>query len=82
MCISGRSNRLYKSVSDESADGKAHEEMLERHELFKIYRECCEKYGKSECAQHCRKIENFNIDIRRKPEIHCQLINENGCEPD
>lgn len=82
MCIPCRGYRLYKSVSDEPADGEPHEEMLERHEFFKINGKGCEKYGESERAEHCRKIEHFDIDIRRKPEIHCQLISENGCEPD
>lgn len=80
MCVSGGCYRFYKSVTDESAYGKPHEKVLERHDFLQIYSKRSEEYCITEGTEHRRKIEHFDIDMRRKPEIHYQLIDENRRE--
>ena len=82
MCVSGGRYRFQEAVADESAYGQSHEKVLERHDLFQINGKSCKENRITEGPQHRRKIEHFNIDMRRKPEIHYQLIDENRCETD
>ena len=82
MCVSGGRYRFYKSVTDESAYGKPHEKVLERHDLFQINGKSCKENCITEGTEYRRKIEHFDIDMRRKSEIHYQLVDENCREPD
>lgn len=80
MCVSGGRYRFHEAVTDESAYGQSHEKVLERHDFLQINGKRCKEYRITEGPQHRRKIEHFDIDMRRKPEIHYQLIDENRRE--